>query len=348
MSTDYPGTPREQTKAKLLDPSGNAIEIKTYVDPSTAFEPRRADPPRLPADVTPVLASSTCRIRTYATPKAPRRGAGIVHASPREHRDVGGLDRGPDRAAFDDAELAQRGRGDLGDQRHRAADPHPHAVAEQLDALDRARPSRCAGCRPARSRCSATERGWITASDVAGPGAGHHDRARRSASSTRSPSAGAASRFTPTSSATYARARPGGDVGERAGLHDAAVLEDDEPVGERGRVERIVGHEEPDAGERRELAAQVAPHRAARALVERGERLVEQEEPRLGRQRPRERDALGLPAGELARLHRRAVGEPDRVERTRAAAPRAARRLAPRLRSPNATFSSTVRCGNSR
>jgi len=37
LSTDYPGTPREQTKAKILDPSGNAIELKTYVDPEAAF-----------------------------------------------------------------------------------------------------------------------------------------------------------------------------------------------------------------------------------------------------------------------------------------------------------------------
>jgi uncharacterized protein len=37
VSTDYAGTPREQTKAKLLDPSGNVIELKTYVDPRTAF-----------------------------------------------------------------------------------------------------------------------------------------------------------------------------------------------------------------------------------------------------------------------------------------------------------------------
>ena len=37
VSTDYAGTPQEQTKAKLLDPSGNAIELKTYVDPSAVF-----------------------------------------------------------------------------------------------------------------------------------------------------------------------------------------------------------------------------------------------------------------------------------------------------------------------
>jgi extradiol dioxygenase family protein len=37
VSTDYPGTPREQTKTKILDPSGNVIELKTYADPAAAF-----------------------------------------------------------------------------------------------------------------------------------------------------------------------------------------------------------------------------------------------------------------------------------------------------------------------
>jgi uncharacterized protein len=38
LSTDHPGTSRQQTKAKILDPSGNAIELKTYVDPQAALE----------------------------------------------------------------------------------------------------------------------------------------------------------------------------------------------------------------------------------------------------------------------------------------------------------------------
>lgn len=32
VHTDYAVTPKEQTKAKLVDPSGNAIEIKSYAD----------------------------------------------------------------------------------------------------------------------------------------------------------------------------------------------------------------------------------------------------------------------------------------------------------------------------
>jgi extradiol dioxygenase family protein len=36
-ATDDAGTAREQTKAKILDPSGNAIELKTYVDIESAL-----------------------------------------------------------------------------------------------------------------------------------------------------------------------------------------------------------------------------------------------------------------------------------------------------------------------
>jgi len=37
-ATDYVGTPREQLKAMVADPSGNAIELKTYKDPGSALE----------------------------------------------------------------------------------------------------------------------------------------------------------------------------------------------------------------------------------------------------------------------------------------------------------------------
>ncbi|MCU1380414.1 MAG: putative dioxygenase of extradiol dioxygenase family [Acidimicrobiales bacterium] len=38
VTTDFAGTSREQTKAKLLDPSGNVIELKSYADPAAAFD----------------------------------------------------------------------------------------------------------------------------------------------------------------------------------------------------------------------------------------------------------------------------------------------------------------------
>ena len=38
VRTDHAGTPREQTKAKVRDPEGNVIELKSYADPAVAFE----------------------------------------------------------------------------------------------------------------------------------------------------------------------------------------------------------------------------------------------------------------------------------------------------------------------
>jgi hypothetical protein len=38
VSTDDAGTPREQTKTKIADPSGNVIELKTYADVASALE----------------------------------------------------------------------------------------------------------------------------------------------------------------------------------------------------------------------------------------------------------------------------------------------------------------------
>jgi uncharacterized protein len=38
VSTDHAGSAQEQTKAKVADPSGNVIELKTYPDVSSALE----------------------------------------------------------------------------------------------------------------------------------------------------------------------------------------------------------------------------------------------------------------------------------------------------------------------
>ena len=40
VSTDDPGTPVEQTKTKIADPSGNVIELKTYADVAAALDVR--------------------------------------------------------------------------------------------------------------------------------------------------------------------------------------------------------------------------------------------------------------------------------------------------------------------
>ncbi len=48
-TTEHADTPQEQTKAKLRDPSGNVIEMKSYADPGAAFERASAQPSSEPA-----------------------------------------------------------------------------------------------------------------------------------------------------------------------------------------------------------------------------------------------------------------------------------------------------------
>jgi hypothetical protein len=78
--------------------------------------------------------------------------------------------------------------------------------------------------------------------------------------------------------------------------------------------------------------------------VQVAERLVEQQQRRLRRQRAGQRDALLLAAAQLVRGSARVILQPDELQRLQRAV--AAR---PRQRpcSPNITLSSTVRCGNS-
>ena len=81
--------------------------------------------------------------------------------------------------------------------------------------------------------------------------------------------------------------------------------------------------------------------------VERGERLVQQQQPRLGRQRAGQRHPLGLPTRQRARLVAACAARPIRSSQVVATSSAVARGT-PRLRGPKATFARAVRCGNSR
>jgi hypothetical protein len=48
LATDHRGTPRQQTKATVSDPSGNAIELKWYAEPAVGLEQPQAQPVRPP------------------------------------------------------------------------------------------------------------------------------------------------------------------------------------------------------------------------------------------------------------------------------------------------------------
>ena len=86
-------------------------------------------------------------------------------------------------------------------------------------------------------------------------------------------------------------------------------------------------------------------HLLAQLEVERTERLVEQQDGRLVDERPRQRDALGLAAGDLGRLARVEARQLDELEHLAHAA-LTSLSLTPLRRSPKATFSKIVRCGN--
>ena len=64
----------------------------------------------------------------------------------------------------------------------------------------------------------------------------------------------------------------------------------------------------------RRIAATSSRSDCAEAGVERGERLVEQHDLRLRRERPGQRDALALAARQLVRVGRRPVGQADQLQ----------------------------------
>ena len=109
--------------------------------------------------------------------------------------------------------------------------------------------------------------------------------------------------------------RPLPHVGRCADLFDAAGVHHDEAVGERERLVVVVGDEEGGELEPHEQRAQLGDEPLAQRPVERAQRFVEHEEPRLGRERARQRDALLLAARELADAPTLEPGESDQRER---------------------------------
>ena len=92
-------------------------------------------------------------------------------------------------------------------------------------------------------------------------------------------------------------------LGRRAHLRDAPVLEQDEAVGQRHRLDGIVRDEDGRSREGRErVAEQRAEPRTGRG-VDGGERFVEQQEAGLARKRPGERHPLTLAARQLRGAH---------------------------------------------
>ena len=91
------------------------------------------------------------------------------------------------------------------------------------------------------------------------------------------------------------------DLHRRADLLDLAAVHHDDAVGHRQRFFLIVRDHDRGHAELALQAADFLPQMHAHDRVERRQRLVEQQQPGFRRQRPRQRDALLLTAGELGR-----------------------------------------------
>ena len=88
----------------------------------------------------------------------------------------------------------------------------------------------------------------------------------------------------------------------RADLGDDAAVEHDDAVGQRHRLDLVVGDVDHRRAERLVQLRQLDAHLHAQHRIEVGQRLVEQEDLRLAHQRAADGDALALAAGQLRRL----------------------------------------------
>ena len=136
------------------------------------------------------------------------------------------------------------------------------------------------------------------------------------------------------------------DLGRRRDLDRAALIHHADAVRDRHRLLLVVGDDHEGEAEPLLQLHQLELRLLAQLLVERRERLVEQQHARTLDQRARERDALALAAGELVRLAR---AKPSSRTSASISATRAAISAfgSPSCLSPNATLPATVRCGNS-
>ena len=100
-------------------------------------------------------------------------------------------------------------------------------------------------------------------------------------------------------------------------LEDATVDEHADAIGERRGVLEVVGDEERRHPQLSQELVQLRAHGAARVRVERRQRLVEEEDVRLARERASKCDALALAAGELGHARARELDDSQPLEQLR-------------------------------
>ena len=123
-------------------------------------------------------------------------------------------------------------------------------------------------------------------------------------------------------------------------LDNCARTQERDSVGQREASSRSCVTSTTVTPRGRRMPRHLVPQLGAEVRIDVRPRLVEQDELRCRRERPRERDALLLPARELVRVAAAESAQVDEAEELRT---RARRSLRGR---PKPTFSATVRCGN--
>ena len=111
----------------------------------------------------------------------------------------------------------------------------------------------------------------------------------------------------PTKPATKRFDRPVVDLLRRGELLDDAAVHHRDAVGERQRLDLVVGDVDHGVAELLVQPLDLDPQLGAELGVEVGQRLVEEEHIDVAHQRPADRDALALAAGELRRACARAA-----------------------------------------
>ena len=104
------------------------------------------------------------------------------------------------------------------------------------------------------------------------------------------------------------------DLARRSLLLDPSVVHHDQAIGDLHRLVRVVGDQQRRHAVALVQLAQARPQLGPDADVEGGERLVEQQHLRMGGERSRQRHALTLAAGELARQPALEALELDQLE----------------------------------
>ena len=212
-----------------------------------------------------------------------------VQLSPTRHDAPPGCGRPRSRTASPGrrVRVERRDRVELARRRRRRRRSRTCSGVARADTHARRRAAPCRVDDAARSGAAATGAGRSAAPAAASTGGPRPP-----------PSAPGRSRGTARSSASAGRRH----TSPRSPLlHDPAVAHHRHPVGDGERLLVVVGdHQRGGAGRAQDLA-QVDGEPLAQAGVEGGERLVEQQQPRLDGQRPGQRDPLPLAAGQRGR-----------------------------------------------